>query len=135
MPWTVGHVAWSATRFRVSHRGVASYRLLYGKDYHGELGSFGEQVHCKFTGPRGKLEARWETGTYVGKLDTTDEHLVCGHSGCYAVRTIRRMVEDDRWSADAVNKMTGTPWEPRPARNSLEPGAPRRDYVTTARHT
>jgi hypothetical protein len=130
MPWIVRHVAWSATRFRVRNRGATSFRLLYDKDYHGELGSFGEQVHYELAGPRGKLEVRWETGTYVGELDTTDEHLVCGQSGCYTARTIRRMPEDDRWNANAVSKMTGTPWEPRPASNPLELVVPRCDYVT-----
>ena len=62
---------------------------------------------------REKLDSRWEYGIYVGFVMQSMEALVAGSRGVVKARNVRRLSEDQRWDKDMLEKMKGTPWEPK----------------------
>ena len=75
----------------------------------------GEQVWYRLAGRvqqgRGKWEARFARGIWVGKSETDDTHLVVDLvRGLQKVRTVRRMPEEFRWNAEMVRLIEVSPW-------------------------
>ena len=76
---------------------------------------FGEQVHYKLSGhPSSRVEPRWELGAWVGKTELTDEHLLGTLSGIRNNRTIYRLPKSHCYSKDALDRIVGTPANPKP---------------------
>eukprot|EP00973_Karenia_brevis_P022846 3143747-Karenia_brevis.AAC.1 len=62
-----------------------------------------------------KLETIWFDGTWLGVHRRTHEHLIANESGAVVkARSIRRRPLPERWSADAIEKLKGTPTKPNP---------------------
>ena len=89
------------------------------------IAEVGEQVIAK---PRRKpqsnrkraLHSRLVHGTWVGTVAKTGEHKVALPDGGAAikVRTIKRVMEKDRWRQDKIEEIRATPRTPKPAYNS-----------------
>ena len=70
------YVAWCYNRFvptRADKR--TPYERLTLKVYDHPVAQYGEKVMLKCR-PEGKMNAKWQTGFWIGKSMTTDEHLV-----------------------------------------------------------
>jgi len=84
--WLVRHASWTLHRYQVprSH-GDCAYRRVLGSDYSGRIVSFGEmvlalrQADSQSGGPRrqSKFNDRWSVGCWLGKTESSDEHVVC----------------------------------------------------------
>ena len=128
--WLVRHVGWLITRFNTGADGLTPYRRLFGKPYAGAICRFGEYVHHKRAGrPSSRVEPRWDLGVWLGKQDSTDEHVLGTPSGAHASRSIYRMPADQCFSQEAISRMEGTPLDPRPA-NAAREQQQRRTYIT-----
>ena len=96
VPFLVNSVGWMITRFQPRFHGGSSYRLIFGREYSGEIAEMGEQLWyrlaARVTAGRGKWEARFARGIWVGKSEIDDTHLVVDlERGIQKVRTVRRM--------------------------------------------
>ena len=59
---------------------------------------------------RSKLARRWRLGTYLGVVNTSNEHYIGLKNGnIIESRSVARVVEASRWSAEAVLGVIGTP--------------------------
>ena len=65
-----------------------------------------------------KMDARWEPGTWLGFEPRTDEVRIGTASGIVKARSVRRRPESERWNAEAIRKIVGTPWEPVPGKSN-----------------
>ena len=91
---------------------------------------FGEQVHYKLSGhPSSRVEPRWELGAWVGKTELTDEHLLGTLSGIRNSRTIYRLPKSHCYNKDALDRIVGTPANPKPEGAAKDPQI-RRPYIT-----
>ena len=71
------------------------------------------------TAGRGKWEARFARGIWVGKSEIDDMHLVMDlERGIQKVRTVRRMPLEFRWNAVMLQDIRFTPWKPTPGKSA-----------------
>ena len=66
VPFLVKSVGWMITRFQPRSHGGSSYRLIFGREYSGEIAEMGEQLWyrlaARVSAGRGKWEARFARG-------------------------------------------------------------------------
>ena len=128
--WLVRHVAWLITRYNTGRDGCSPYRRMFGKSYDGSICKFGEQVNYKLSGhPSSRVEPRWELGACVGKTGLTDEHLLGTLSEIRNSITIYRLPKSHCYSKDALDRIVGTPTNPKPDGTVRDPVV-RRQYIT-----
>ena len=104
VPILVNSVGWMITRFQPRSHGGSSYKLIFGREYSGEIAEMGEQswyrLAARVTAGRGKWEASFARGIWVGKSEIDDTHLVMDlEREIQKVRTVRRMPVEFRWNA------------------------------------
>ena len=63
---------------------------------------------------RQKLEWRWSRSVFVGVRVKTTERIVMDTTGTYAVQSVRRVPEEQRYDNRLLRNVRGTPWEPNP---------------------
>ena len=67
----------------------------------------------------GKFIPRLERGIWLGIRDETSEIIVGTEIGTVKARDFKRLADQqERWNAEAVMQMKGTPWEPVPGTTS-----------------
>ena len=126
MKWLLRHAAFLLTRYSIGHDGLTAWRRLTGKNYSGTVVEFGERVFGKLAlkrpatkrkAKRGKqkLAARSVEGTWVGIYPRTGEHIVVRKDGeAIRVRTVHRVVEQERWNSEMLRAVRATPRLPNP---------------------
>ena len=108
----------ASTHTRQLKNGRTPVQILRGKEFRGELVQFGEQVWYRDPTPatrQAKLTNNWAKAIWIGKVEVSDEHLVCAKATeLHKVRTIRRMPDTDgpgaRWDMQALTAITALPW-------------------------
>ena len=126
MKWLLRHAAFLLTRYSVGKDGLTPWRRLTGRNQAGTIVELGERVFAKLSlkrpatkrkakhGKR-KLAARSVEGIWAGIYPRTGEHLVIRHDGeAIRVRTIHRVVEQERWNVDMIRGVRATPRRPNP---------------------
>ena len=117
-------------RYNTGRDGCSPFRRIFGKSFNGSICKFGEQVHYKLSGhPSSRVEPRWELGAWVGKTELTVEHLLGTLSGIRNSRTIYRLPKSHCYSKDALDRIVGTPANPKPDGAAKDPQI-RRQYIT-----
>ena len=58
-----------------------------------------------------KMDAAMEPGIWLGRSEESDEHLLGTPRGVMRARTIRRLVPENRWDAQAFLEFRGVPWD------------------------
>ena len=66
----------------------------------------------------GDFEDRFEKGVWLGMTIQSGENIVGTSDGVYKVGGIMRRAPDQRWSAEMVEGIRGSPAEPRPGSGS-----------------
>ena len=115
--WLIRHVAWRAGRDVCS-----PFRRIFGKPYDGSICKFGEQVHCVFRVVSNRVGS-W------GKMELTDERLLGTLAGIRSSRKIYRLPKSQCYCKDALDRIAGTPTNPRPDGVVRDPVV-RRQYIT-----
>jgi hypothetical protein len=103
--WAVRHCGWSLTRFSISDDGLTPFRKLRGREFGGAVAEFGETVLYHDPTPGSKFAKKWLKGLWLGKMGTTDEHILGTASGRVLARTVARRPEQKRWSGDLLSKV------------------------------
>ena len=103
--WAVRHTGWILTRCAMKENGMTSYRLLRGKDHRGIVVECAECMLFKLPGLQRKLASRWEKWVWLGKRNSTDEHILGTELGTTIARTVQRRPEEHRWSKDNFKRM------------------------------
>ena len=83
---------------------------------------FGESVLCKLmskvAGNEGDFRDKFVDAIWLGCTIRSGEHVVATSQGVYLASTISRKSADQRWCADAVANIIGTPQNPTPNGNT-----------------
>ena len=116
--WLVAHAAEVIDRCKVSSIDDKTAReRRYGKRDRLPLAEFGEQVFFLpadyFYQPKLKMEAKLLEGTFVGVEARSNAYKAIDGNGMSLVRTVRRRLFSDRWSASKLLSIAVTPWQPR----------------------
>jgi hypothetical protein len=106
-PWMVRHVGWSLTRFQPhGSRGQTSFESRTGTIYKSALVNFAETVMIRVPidppGLRKKLDTQWIKGTWVGRTDESDAHIVLTRDGVITGRSVRRLPPESRFQVDLL---------------------------------
>ena len=111
MKWLIEHTASIMTRYVVNDEGMTPYQAIHGKRSTLKVVEFGEQVFYHVPKKlRAKLTQRWRLGTYLGLAPSSNEHFVATKQGqVIRSRSIWRVVEQSRWSSEAILGVVGTP--------------------------
>ena len=94
---------------------------IKGHKTHRPLVPFGEAVLFKIPNTRhrvGDFEDRFEKGIWLGMTVQSGENVVGTANGVYRVAGIIRCAPDRRWLSEMLDKISGTPSEPRPGSGS-----------------
>ena len=119
-PWIIRHSAWLHNRFHVKANGRTCFEELHQTRYKQNVVPWGEKVlfmeprpkHRRLKGGRRhqKMDAAMEPGIWLGRSEESDEHLLGTLRGVMRARTIRRLVPENRWDAQAFLEFRGVPW-------------------------
>lgn len=100
VPWLVCHASWILTRFVTKGHGSAAWEWSRGRRYDRELSMFGEIVFGRLMDagdPAQRMAPRWFPGIWLGKTETSDEHLLGDGKGVHQVRCVRRRAMGERF--------------------------------------
>ena len=117
VPWMVRHAAQIINVCRVREDGQTAWQKMTGRRFYGKMVPFAEMVMFKIPKTKhrvGSFEDRWELGCWVGIVPRSGEHLVATDTGVHKVSTIKRRMASERWSAEWVKGIVGSPAEPMP---------------------
>ena len=121
VPWLVRHAGYILTRCRIHECGRSSLDRMKGQKTHRPLLPFGEVILFKIpkTGRRvGDFEDRFEKGVWLGMTVKSGENIVAAGGIVYRTGGIMRRAPDQRWSAEMIESIKGTPAEPNPGSGS-----------------
>ena len=119
--WLVRHSCWQLFRFLVhSERHTTGFERVHGHPYVGAIVPFGEVVLARVHDDPSlgfhrysKWDGRWQFGLWLGKSETTDEHLVACDGKVRKYRTVRRLPDNSpkKWSYELMQNLNATPWD------------------------
>ena len=114
IPWLIQNAGEIISNFSVGPDGKVPFQRVRGRKMRRELVEFGEMVHWMPADQlhRGKFEARWHNGIWLGVRPQTSEVLIGTPQGVFKARSVKRMSESMRWNGEAVKAVKGTPWKP-----------------------
>ena len=77
--WLVEHTTDVLNKFQYGHDGRTAYVGHKGKKFIGEMYAFATPVSFRSSGKLqgGLMEPRWHQGLWMGKLPSSEEHVVC----------------------------------------------------------
>ena len=111
VPWMVRHGAFVTTRYTVRPSGRTPYEELYMTQYTSPVLMFAESVLArKIVENTGKFVSSWESGLWLGRSTTTNEHIVGTTIGVIKVRTVKRRPEELQWDKFLYEAMVWKPW-------------------------
>ena len=104
------------SRYKVGEDGKTAYERQKGRKCKLEMVPLGEFVRYKKLGEtsqeRKSLESTWFEGVWLGHARGSSEALACTQDGAVKAWAIRREPEGERWGAEAITEMKGTPTRP-----------------------
>ena len=115
LAWLVRHAGWLLTRYQRHGRlGATSFQVLRGVPYEGQLVRFGEVVVYRYPfglagdgHGRHKLDPRWGVGVWLGRTESSNEHVVGTERGVERVRVVRRRPVGQQDDADQGKENEG----------------------------
>ena len=122
MSWLVQHTADIFNRHSTNSEGRTPYESRHGRRSHGRTAEFGERVMYYVPKKlRSKLDLRWRVGVFLGTATRSNEAYVGTRSGnVVRSRSICRVVEENKWSREALFRVTGSPARPCPNPNGAQ---------------
>ena len=107
--WSLIHAAFLHNRFSVQHS-LTPFERATASQYVGRLCCYGEVV-LGYLRTSAKAGARWCKGVWLGKTTQNDTHIVATTQGLFLTRSVRRLVEKDRFNLDRCGEVALAPWE------------------------
>ena len=116
IPWLVKHSAFCHNRFFVGVDGKTPYSRARGKPYDKKMVEFGERVlyvkSKNMIGPKSnQADTRAEGGIFIGIRPISSEIYVGTPEGVKKVRTIHRVLSENRWNFPLFESFRGLPWD------------------------
>ena len=114
--WAWMHSAWIHNRYHVIQGLTPMERASGGGVYRGRIVDFGECV-LAYMKVQNKGNPAWVKSVWLGKVGSSDMHLVSTMGagkhggGLVLTRSVRRMVESEKWVARMVQSIKGHPWD------------------------
>ena len=121
VPWLVRHAGYLITRCKVRSDGKTAMQKMNGRRTNTPLLPCGESVLFKLPKVQdmpGDFRDRFDQGVWLGCTIRSGEHVVGTKNGVHTVSAVMRRAQDERWSAEAVQQIKGTPKEPVPGSGS-----------------
>ena len=110
LTWMAQHAGELICKYQKNKDGKTAYDKLMGKPCREEILEFREHVHYRISNvDTGSLDARWSTGVWQGKRWRSAEHDVGIPQGVVKSDAVKRKPLEDRWNAEAIEAITGTP--------------------------
>ena len=142
--WLLRHAGWQISRYKQKGNGMTAYKQAYGEQYTHEVVPFAEIVLVRVPKPthRGlqggkrwhKGDAVFIKGVWVGRSETSDEHIVFTPGGRVLSRTIRRMEPSRRHDSVFLSDVKGLPL-PWDAEDGIHRVSTKKGIWTTATHS
>ena len=136
LAWLLRHAGWQIRRYKQKDNGMTAYKEAYGERYIHDVVPFAEVVLVRIPKPthRGlqggkrwhKGDAVFVKGVWVGRSETSDEHIVLTPGSRVLSRTIRRVEPSRRHDAGFLGKVRGVPWD---AEDGIVRGRPRKEPI------
>ena len=115
LPWLFRHAAWILARYHVKVSGRTAYEDVHDTSFRQEILPWGEIVLFRLPQHKAKLLPKlstpWNRGLWVGKTESTSEHLVLTPTGAQRCRAVRRLPEDRAHDKEFVKTVRGVPWD------------------------
>ena len=104
--------AYLLNRLEVGKDGKTPYERTKGKAATVLGVEFGEKLLWKKRAGQkmDKISSRWSYGIFVGVRSRSGELWVADKDGVHKVRSVRRLAQQDRWSADSISWVRHVPW-------------------------
>ncbi len=118
LTWLVEHVSDIISKYMVGLDGKTGYERLFGRPVREEGLEFGELLHWHHRPTQDMnvvLDARWSTGVWLGRRWGGVVHQVFANGKVHEIRGIQRQPREARWRKEALEAITVTPWNRRPA--------------------
>eukprot|EP00971_Amphidinium_carterae_P309332 6147173-Amphidinium_carterae.1 len=121
-PWFPRHAAWTMSRYFIKANRQTPYQMAYGVAYQSEVVPMCETVLFRHSlpshrrlnqGQKLKGDSMWSKGTWLGRRERNNEHIIGTSAGIIYARTIRRLEPDRRHQPEVVASMKGSPWDPQ----------------------
>ena len=80
---------------------------------------FGESIFYKQLGSDDKGDPQWHDGIWVGTSSGSNEHIIATNQGVVRAFAVRRKPQEDRWNAEQIDQIQGTPSQPDPTRPGI----------------
>ena len=122
-PWMVRHAAWLVDRFAVKANGRTCYEDAFGTSYRGPILQMLEA--CLFRRSKSdsgamtrgrraqKADNQWDRGLWLGKAHVSNEMILGTEQGTEMARAVKRLPEHLQVDLELLDKMVGTPWDPK----------------------
>ena len=116
LQWLIRWAAMLHSRFRQGADGKTAYERQRGRKCKMEVIPFGEKVFYRRLGEddKNKLDSQWEEGIWLGHARGSNEVLIGTREGVVRAWAVKRRPEEERWSAEDLKHMQGTPARPNP---------------------
>ena len=115
--WAVRHSGLILTNYRVLEHGRTPHRVLTGREDRGQLVELFETVWGRDPTPmatQAKLSTRWQEYLWLGRVESSGEHLLSDGDRLFTTRSIRRLPDGvgagKRWQPDRVRGLKSLPW-------------------------
>ena len=118
LTWLVRHAAWCRTSRIRGSDGRTAYEKARGRAFKTPMVGFAEHCRYKVRAQEKRddgLPWRWYTGIFVGIDLQTGQYIFYDTSekgGIRHARTLMRLLDPQKWSADLTAKVHVTPWAP-----------------------
>ena len=66
-----------------------------------------------------KSEPKWELAIWLGHARDSNEAIVGTAEGAYRAFAVKRMAENERWDAELIQTIQGTPQQPDPGKSGI----------------
>ena len=111
MHWLIRHASHLLAKFHIGADRMTGYQRLRGKTSTERIAEFGEHDLCFFPRKkRAKMDPKWRHGFFLARAWDTDADFIGLVNGqITTARAMARCIETQRWSAQRVLRITGTP--------------------------
>ena len=123
MQWLVRWAAMVPSRFLVGKDQKTAFERRRGRKCNIPVEIFGEKVWYKElkakNGVQNKLETDWHEGAWLGHARSSNEVLIGTAQGVVRAWAIKLKPEDEKWDAELIRNMKGSPAQPNPNKSGL----------------
>ena len=117
--WMVRWAAMCVSRYMLGKDGRSAYERRTGRPCRIPVCKFGEYVWYKEARDHKDRRDKWNTeeheGVWLGHTRSSNEHLIGTPNGVVKAYSIRKKMEEERWSRQALEAMKGTPDQTTPS--------------------